>query len=47
MLEKGRLKANADDPHAAYVLQLVGRLFKLEDLADAKKMTWDERAEFR
>jgi transposase len=40
-------KAHDDDPRTAYVLLLVRRLFKLERLADAKKLTPDERTEFR
>lgn len=40
-------KAHDDDPRTAYVLLLVGRLFKLERLANAKKLTPGERTEFR
>lgn len=40
-------KANSEDPRSAYVLQLVGRLFKIEKLADTKRATWQERTTLR
>lgn len=40
-------KAHDDDPRSAYVLQLVKRLFKVEKLADARKLTWEQRTELR
>lgn len=40
-------KANSEEPRSAYVLQLVGRLFKIEKLADAKRMNWRERTTLR
>lgn len=40
-------KNHDDDPRSAYVLQLVARLFKLEKLADAKGMSWEQRTELR
>lgn len=40
-------KNNDDDPRSAYVLQLIRRLFRLETLADTKKMTVEERTAMR
>jgi len=40
-------KNNDDDLRSAYVLQLIRRLFRLETLADTKKMTVEERTAMR
>ena len=40
-------KMHDDDPRSAYVLQLVRRLFKVEELADARKASWWQRTKLR
>jgi hypothetical protein len=42
-----KFKDHDDDPRAAYPLQLIRRLYRLETLADVKKLNFDERRELR